>query len=132
MPRAGLTDKDIHECGQRKQDAEDNGSLEECLLKPPARVETGAEVVSTECPSEACSRTLQEDCRDEEDREGDLHVRQYHRDFHRHRVSKGGDEVNQSPLRTSLGSLSAPAGAALSLGLVSPAKTLGKHAPAPD
>src|SRR3990167_182691 len=40
MPRARLTDKDIHECGQREQDAEDNGSLEEGLLKPPARVET--------------------------------------------------------------------------------------------
>lgn len=95
MPRAGLTDKDIHECRQSKQDAEDNGSLEERLLKPPARVETGAEVVSTERTPEARSGALQQDRSDEEDREGDLHVWQYRRDFHGFKVSKRGGEVNR-------------------------------------
>lgn len=94
MPRAGLTDKDIHECRQSKQDAEDNGSLEECLLKPSARVETGAEVVSTESTPKACSGSLQEDRNDEEDRESDLHVWQYRRDFHGFKVSERGEAVN--------------------------------------
>lgn len=94
MPRAGLTDKDIHECRQSKQDAEDNGSLEECLLKPPARVETGAEVISTESTPKACSGSLQEDRNDEEYRESDLHVWQYRRDFHGFKVSERGEAVN--------------------------------------
>lgn len=77
-----LTDNEMGEGGKRKQDAKNDGRIEKGLFKPATRVETGAEVVSTESSSKAGSRPLQYDCNDEEGREDNLHIRQYCRDFH--------------------------------------------------
>lgn len=75
------------ECRQCKQYGKDNGSAEEGLFQPPACVETGAEVVSTECASERCPRSLQKNCNDEKNREDDLHVGQVCRDIHGERIA---------------------------------------------
>lgn len=75
-------DEEVGECGYSKQYGKNYGSAKEGSFQPPARVETGTEVVSSECPSKRCSRALQKDADHEEYREGYLYVRQEGRDFH--------------------------------------------------
>lgn len=93
-PRGGLlANKEMCQCGERKQYGKDYGSAEKSLFQSTACVETGAEVVSPESASERCSGALQKDCNHEENREDDLHIWQYRRDVHNGIVAKGTGPV---------------------------------------
>jgi hypothetical protein len=49
---ASLTNKEMRECGECEQYSKDEGCIEEDLLKSPARMKTGTEIISSECASE--------------------------------------------------------------------------------
>ena len=75
--RQELADNKVDECQKGKHYTEHNRSIVKCLFKSAARVETGAEVVSTKCASERGSRALQNDRSDEEYRNNNLHIGQH-------------------------------------------------------